>query len=235
MTNRNLNQRRLRALCGCAIVVLAGLTASESQTIELLNGKNLDGWKFLQPAERSHWTLGKAELNPSDPATLKVSGEGNELINPQPHGIDIYTTNEFGDCRLELELMVAKGSNSGVFMMRNYEVQILDSYGKKEMGTGDMGAIYGAAAPLTNACKPAGEWQKLVVEFRAPRFNGEGLKVTNAMFVSITLNGTLLQKNVEVKNPTTGTSRKERPKDPLSLQGNHGPVAFRNIRISSLN
>src|SRR5262249_23005472 len=146
-------------------------------------------------------------------------------------GVDLYTEEKFGDCVVELEVMIPQGSNSGVYLMGEYEVQVLDSYGKKPLTSGDMGGIYGTAAPLLNAAKKPGEWQKFVLEFRAPRFKG-GKKVANATFVKVLLNGKLLHEDVEVKKPTPGgLTGKEGPTGPLLLQGDHGPVAFRNILV----
>ena len=70
--------------------------------------------------------------------------------------------------------MVPKGSNSGIYVMGEYEVQILDSYGKPadKLTQGDLGALYSAAAPKVNASKKPGEWQKFVIEFQAPKFDG---------------------------------------------------------------
>ena len=70
--------------------------------------------------------------------------------------------------------MVPKGSNSGIYLMGEYEVQVLDSFGKPDdkPGQGDLGAIYSAAAPKMNAAKKPGEWQKFVIEFQAPKFDG---------------------------------------------------------------
>ncbi len=219
-------------LCLGLMLALASAAHGETRTMPLLNGKNLDGWKYMQPAVRSHWTVGKATLNPTNPEALEVSPGGNELINATARGIDIYTTNEFGDCHLELDLMVPKGANSGVYLMRTYEVQLLDSYGRTELQPGDMGGIYGVAAPRVNACTAPGTWQHLVIDFRAPRFNVAGEKTANARFIAVKLNGKLLHENLELQASTAGPTRKERAKGPLELQGDHGPVAFRNIQLT---
>ena len=97
-----------------------------------------------------------------------------------------------------------------------------------------MGAIYGAAPPRVNAYKKPGEWQKYEIHFRAPRFAG-GKKTTNAKFLKVIFNGQLLHENVEMKKATPGgVDGKEKPKGPLMFQGNHGPVAYRNIVIKPL-
>jgi len=146
--------------------------------------------------------------------------------------VDIYTEQKFGDCTIEVEFMVPKGSNSGVYVMGEYEVQILDSFGKKKVGPGDLGGLYGAAAPRVNAAKKPGEWQKFVIDFQTPRFEGTK-KVKNARFLKITLNDEVIHENVEMKGPTpSGVTGKEAPTGPLMFQGDHGPVAFRTIKIT---
>jgi hypothetical protein len=116
--------------------------------------------------------------------------------------------------------------------MGEYEIQVLDSFGKKDMTWSDLGALYEAAAPKVNAAKAPGQWQSLAVEFIAPRFeNGE--KTANARFVKVTLNGQVIHENLEMKGPTPGgLTGKEVAEGPLMFQGDHGPVAFRNIKIS---
>ena len=103
-----------------------------------------------------------------------------------------------------------------------------------DMGMGDMGAIYGAQPPSTNACKKPGEWQKYIILFRAPKFK-DGKKVANARIDKVILNGQLLQQDVELPKPTPGgITGKEKAKGPIMFQGDHGPVAYRNIKITSL-
>jgi hypothetical protein len=81
--------------------------------------------------------------------------------------------------------------------------------------------------------KKPGEWQKFVIEWQAPKFK-DGKKVANAKFVKVELNGTVIHENVEMKGPTpSGVTGKEAPTGPLMFQGDHGPVAFRNIKITS--
>ncbi|MCH7727838.1 MAG: DUF1080 domain-containing protein [Planctomycetes bacterium] len=158
--------------------------------------------------------------------------EGGELVNAQGRGVDAYTVRKFGDCTISLEFMVPKGSNSGVYVMGEYEVQILDSYGKEKVGAGDIGGLYGAAAPRVNAARKPGEWQQFLIQFQAPRFK-DGKKVANAKFVKIVLNGQIIHENVEMKGPTpSGVTGKEAANGPLMFQGDHGPVAFRNIKIT---
>ena len=104
---------------------------------------------------------------------------------------------------------------------------------RTKVGPGDLGGLYGAAAPKVNASKKPGEWQKFVIDFQAPRFE-DGKKIANAKFVKVTLNDQVIHENVEMKGPTpSGVTGKEAPTGPLMFQGDHGPVAFRNIRVTA--
>jgi len=205
----------------------------------IFNGENLNEWTTNEGSGKANkWVAGKAKVSASDPKQLeKIEGTG-ELINLTPkHGAsqDIYSKAKFGDCRIELEVMVPKGSNSGVYVMGEYEVQVLDSYGKMEMRSGDMGAIYGGFAPPVNASKKPGQWQQYVIEWRAPRFDAAGKKIRNAEFVKVELNGQLLHENLVMPAHTPGgVTGKEAPTGPLMFQGNHGPVAYRNIVVKPL-
>jgi len=199
-----------------------------------LNGKNLDGWKLKGTEAKSRWVVGEARLDPDNSRRLivaSVTGSAGELINSEPHGVDIYTAEKFGDATINLEFMVPEGSNSGVYVMGEYEVQILDSYGREKLTSGDLGSLYGASPPRVNAAKKPGQWQQMLIEFEAPKFN-RGKKVANARFKRVVINGQVVQEDVEMPGPTPGGVRgKEAPHGPLMFQGDHGPVAYRHIKI----
>lgn len=227
----------IRIFLASAIVALfvSPLIRAEEKTYEPFNGKDLSGWKTKDPASKSKWKVGTAKLLANHPDKIDFSAEGSELVNAEAHGVDIYSEAKFGDHRIEVEVMVPKGSNSGVYVHGEYEVQVLDSYGKEKIGGGDMGAIYQASLPKVNASKAPGEWQKYVIEFQAPKFDGEGKKTANAKFLKVELNGKLIHENVEMKGVTpTGVSGKEAAEGPIMFQGDHGAVAYRNLKISPL-
>jgi len=123
--------------------------------MEPFNGKNLEGWNLRQPRDRGKWTVGAAQVDPQIPRDDRLIAEERtgELINRDVPSVDIYTVVKFGDCSIDLEFMIPKDSNSGVYVMGEYEIQILDSFGKKDVTWSDLGAIYEAAVPKANAAK----------------------------------------------------------------------------------
>ncbi len=160
--------------------------------------------------------------------------------------LHLISKEEFQDVRLHAEFRVPKNGNSGVYLMGRYEIQILDSYGveNKDLQSSMCGSVYErwkddkgyeGRPPLVNAARQAGEWQTLDIVFRAPRFK-QGRKIQNAAFLEVRLNGVLVQHRVEVTGPTRASLfQDEKPRGPIMLQGDHGPIAFRNIRVTPLN
>ncbi len=154
---------------------------------------------------------------------------------------------EHGDLDLELEFMLPKGSNSGIYLQGRYELQLYDSWGVKAPKFSDLGGIYRnwerekgqiymGKAPLANPAKAPGLWQKLFIAFRAPRFDASGQKIANARIVQATINGVVIHENIEIPLPTGGPIEKnEKALGPLMIQGDHGAVAFRNIQYRLYN
>lgn len=178
------------------------------------------------------------------------AGEGVLVNGPTGKTAHLVSNQSFGDVELHLEFLLPKGSNSGIYLQSRYEVQIFDSYGKKEPQHSDCGGIYErwdaskpageqgyeGIAPRANACLPLGQWQSFDIIFRAPRFDASGRKTRNAMFEKIALNGIIIHQNKEVTGATReGEEGPEVAMAPLMLQGDHGRVAFRNIRIRTLD
>ena len=218
------------------LIALSSLAfAAEQKPIMPFSGKDLHGWKTKAPAERSKWAVGQATLDPKDAKKIKLIADGSDMVNAEGGGVDIYSDAKFGDCIIEIEVFVPKGSNSGIYVMGEYEVQVFDSFGKPadKMGTGDMGAIYSAAKPTKNPIRAPGQWNKYVIDFRAPKFNDKGERTSKAKFVKVELNGEVLHENIEMNGPTPGgITGKEAPTGPIMFQGDHGPIAYRNIKIT---
>jgi len=165
-------------------------------------------------------------------------------------GKDLYTNLQHGDADLELDYMMAKGSNSGIYLQGRYEIQLLDSWAVLNPKAGDNAGIYerwdttkpkgqegyDGHAPRQNASRAPGLWQHIKISFQAPRFNSSGQKIENARVIRIELNNVLIHENVELSGPTRGAmAGNEVPEGPLRLQGDHGAVAFRNIQLTKFD
>lgn len=184
----------------------------------------------------------RLKAKPTPNGTIWMNGEKGRLKN-------LYTKQSFGDCELHLEFLVAKGSNAGVKFHGMYEIQILDSFGKTKLTGDSCGGIYPRAEakpkyhhiddgipPKVNAAKPAGEWQTLDVMWRSPRFDAKGEKIENARVVKAVLNGQVIHENQELKTHTGDNwSKKEIPNGSLMIQADHGPFAFRNLKVKPLS
>lgn len=176
--------------------------------------------------------------------------EGKGVWYNGPKGIarDLYTKEKFGAIEVRLEFNLCKGSNSGIKFHGHYELALQDSFGKKMPDGTDCGGIYPRAelkpryhhidkgsAPLVNACKEPGAWQTLEATFLAPRFDKEGKKTANAKIVRALLNGKTIHENLELLTPTGDRWKNaEMAEGPIMLQGDHGPIAFRNVKVRLL-
>ncbi|MGC9330122.1 MAG: family 16 glycoside hydrolase, partial [Candidatus Hinthialibacter sp.] len=189
---------------------------------------------------------------PEHPQILKgVAAPGDRIINTvtnfKPVPSDIYTAKTFGDIELYVEFLCSEKTNSGVYLHGLYEVQIWDSYQREQQNIQDIcGTIYdydktvdgryvGAVAPRVRAERPTGQWQSFHIWFQAPRFDESGAKIANAKFLRVLHNGVLIHENVERESPTRACMNlAEAPLNPIMLQGDHGPIAFRNIYVRPL-
>lgn len=204
--------------------------APEGATV-LFDGteETMENWSSMK-GEPTKWKL-------VDGAMESVRGAGY-----------IRTKKEFGSCRLHIEFASPakpEGSgqgrgNSGVFLMGQYEVQVLDSYENTTYPDGQCGALYGRKKPLVNASRPPGEWQTYDITFTRPLFDEEG-KVTRKAKFHVIHNGEVIHDNVELTGGTgwrgphsVSEYVKHADKGPISLQDHGNPVRFRNIWIQEI-
>lgn len=182
--------------------------------------------------------------------SLEITEGTGILVNKPTDKIqgNIMTNWQHGDLDLEVDFLVPKGSNSGIYLQGRYELQILDSWGKDVVSFGDCGGIYQrwddtkpegqegyeGTAPKVNASKAPGLWQNFKIEFQAPRFDENGQKIQNARFKKVYQNGFLIHENIELTGPTRGANfLDESATGPLYIQGDHGAVAFKNIKYKA--
>jgi hypothetical protein len=226
------------------IVFALGVTnvsAEEKKTVEL-SSADMSDWKESVGAWKVVDSVKMDEKNERRFTT--TAGSGVMINGDTGRTRNLFSACQHGDVQAHIEFMVPRGSNSGVYFQGRYEVQILDSWGKTKLKHGDCGGIYQrwgkkggyeGHAPKVNASLPPGQWQTFDVTFRAPRFDKDGKKTANAVFVKVVHNGKVVHENVEVTGPTrAGAFRDEGLLGPLMLQGDHGPVAYRNIRLTGV-
>ena len=219
--------------CGICCLLSAG---SADARVSLV-GNNFSAWR----GNTGQWEIvGDAFTNPKNVMSLSSKpGTGVILNGPTGRTNNILSKAEFGDARAHIEFMVPKGSNSGVYFMGRYEIQVFDSWGVEKPTHSDCGGIYQrwddnkgyeGHGPRVNASKAPGQWQTFDAVFRAPRFDKNGRKISKARFEKIVHNGIVVHEDVELTGPTrASTYNDEKPMGPLMLQGDHGPVAYRNI------
>ena len=226
---------------GILCLLLATIGAAEQVS---LTGSDLSTWR----SNTGQWQIvADTFTNPQDEKLLaSTPGTGAIVNGPTGRTSHLFSKAEFGDVKAHIEFIVSKGSNSGVYFMGRYEIQVFDSYDteKSEYPGIECGGIYErwdenrnpkgyeGHSPRVNASKAPGQWQTFDVIFRAPRFDKAARKLANARFEMVLHNGIVVHEDVELTGPTrAGAYNDEKPAGPLMLQGDHGPVAYRNIRI----
>ena len=197
-----------------------------SDAIVLFDGTDLSNWVGKEGTEPM-WTV-------KDGAMTVVKGTG--AIKSKEH---------FGSMQLHIEwrtpnVIEGEGQgrgNSGIFLMDQYEVQVLDSYNNRTYSNGQAGSIYKQHIPLVNASRPPGEWQTYDIVFRAPKFDASG-NLLKPAYVTVIHNGVLVQDHVELLGPTQYIGQPKytahQDKLPLQLQDHSNPVSYRNIWVRPL-
>lgn len=209
----------------------------------------LNDLTFFKKSSKTWQIVGSVQADLNKANTLNFTNGSGVLLNLPDHqqkGEDLYSLADYGDIDLELEYLMAPESNSGIYLQGRYEIQLIDTWGATAIRSGSNGGIYErwdeskpngqkgymGYAPRQNASRAPGLWQKLKISFQAPRFDTNGKKTANAVMLKVELNGVLIHDHVELSGPTRGAiGDGEVASGPLRIQGDHGAVAFRNIKI----
>ena len=224
-------------------------TNPPSDAIILFNGHDLRQWQKPQVKQEGlSMTHVKARIelqqdNYQGNMPEWVVENGAMVVNPGSGPVE--TKAKFGDIQLHIEWKspVDEGkegqgySNSGIFLMGLYEVQVLNSYQNTTYANGQAGSVYKQHIPLVNASLPPGQWQEYDIVFKAPRFKSDGT-LQEAARVTVLHNGVLILNNVEIKGPTVYIGEPyyvaHQEKLPIRLQDHSNPVQFRNIWVREL-
>lgn len=209
---------------------------------------SLTDLSFWKPPQAGNWQIaGDASASLDKDEVMKTGKGAGVLVNlpDAKNRANLLSAAEYGDVDVSFDFMMARHSNSGFYLQGRYEVQLLDSWGHQDPVFGDCGGVYARRrwnpdeqlydghAPRLNACTAPGLWQHLDISFQAPKFDASGKKIANARLLKVVLNGYVVQENIELTGPTGGpVSEQEVARGPFMIQGDHGPVAFRNIAIT---
>jgi len=150
--------------------------------------------------------------------TNQWSAENGVLKNAKS-GANLVTTAKYDDFKLHLEVNCPKGSNSGIYLRGRYEVQVEDAVDPEPKST-DLGGVYGFLVPNENASAGAGNWQTFDITLVGRR-------------VTVVLNGKTIIADQTIPGITGGAlDSDEGAPGPIYLQGDHGAVTYRNLRIT---
>jgi hypothetical protein len=189
-------------------VLMVGTAQAEDGWISLFNGKDKSGWHLRNPNGHDSWTV-----------------QDGALVNTPPaggHGTDLISDLVFWNFELETDFMVpAMNENSGIYLRGRYEIQVLGDYGRAPSG-GGCGSIYQLQTASANPSKKPGEWnhvRAVVIEDIANVWINDIQVIKDCKLSRAT--GSELDRNYQLLGP-------------IFLQGDHGRVAYKNIRVKPI-
>jgi hypothetical protein len=200
--------KALRFLLPLALVTTVFAADDEKDFQPLFDGKTFTGWHVRKPENHNAWKVADGVLL-------------NDL-QPGEHGVDLVTDAKFWNFTVRYEYMVPDGSNSGFYLRGRHEIQILGDFPGGKTAPGGNGSIYNHTVASQFASKPGDQWQTVEATMIGDK-------------VTVILNGVKIHDNVKVER-ATGSELDKNVNDPGSffLQGDHGRVFFRNLRVKEL-
>ena len=206
-----------------------------------LTGTRADGVDFV--LHRVVRASPAAGAKPPEGAVVLFDGsnveawDGGKVVEGDLLAQGATTKQKFRDFRLHVEFRLpfkprARGQergNSGVYLQRRYEIQVLDSFGLAG-DKSECGAVYERTPPLVNMCYPPLSWQTYDIDFRAARYDDAGQKTANAV-VTVVHNGVKVQDKQEIAAKTGYGDKEADTPGPINLQNHGNPVVFRNVWV----
>jgi len=212
-------------------VVTPGINnQAPSDALVLFDGSDFNEWTSEKDATSVKWILNK---------------DGSMTVNNRTG--NIQTKKDFGSIQLHIEWKSPKEvqgenqsrANSGVFLQKRYEVQVLDNNENDTYVNGQVGSIYKQSIPLAMASVPTGEWNAYDIIFHTPEFDSDGNK-TKSGTITVLHNGILIQDHFELKGTTEyigWPKNTAHGKAPILLQdhGDNSRVSYRKIWVRELD
>ncbi|WP_347331063.1 family 16 glycoside hydrolase [Marinimicrobium locisalis] len=199
-------------------------------------------------SEAAGWqATGKVEVKGASLKQARSDNPGTLLLgSAEPRPEPLLTEESFGDSVLSFEVLLAEGAQAGLYLQGRYEIVLAPARSSDQALTVEtMGALaprwdedrdpkaYAGVIPMASAAKAAGEWQKVSVRFRAPRYNEAGQKVESALFLDVRVNGRPVQRNTIATGFTRGAINPwETTSGPLMVRLHEGSVALRNVQLA---
>lgn len=201
-------KKKLLTLAFVVSVVALVRAAEEEGFRPLFNGKDTTGWHLRNADGHNSWKVENGVLK--------------NIVKQGEHGTDLVTDQKFQNFTVKYDYMVPNDSNSGFYLRGRYEIQILGDYASGKATKTCNGSLYNFKAPDKFVSKPGSEWQTV-----------EATIIGNK--ITVIQNGVKIHDNVEVTKGTGGEldNNHDQP-GPIFLQGDHGTVWFRNLRIKEL-
>ena len=201
-------KRLLTLLAAFGITSSLAFAADEQGFVSIFNGKDTSGWHLRRQDGHNSWKVENGILK--------------NTVNQGDHGTDLVQDKKMWNYTVRYEFQVPDDSNSGFYLRGRHEIQIFGDYKKGKPDKHGNGSIYGVKAPDEFASKPGGEWQTV-----------EATIVGNK--ITVILNGKKIHDQVPCDKATgSELDRNVTEPGPIFLQGDHGTVWFRNIRVKEL-
>lgn len=195
-------------------LLLLSCSSKQDGFVEMFNGKDLSGWQTT-----GNW---------------QYDNEGNITVIPRPgeqgwkrYADYLTTVRKYKDFIIDLEFKFKARGNSGVFarigdlkdhVESGFEVQILDTFGKKNIGPHDCGGIIRTIGASKNMVKPAGQWNHYTISV-----------IQNQLTV-------VLNDEQIVDIDMSKSAIKDRPSEGyISFQDEAKRIWYRNVKIKEIS